>query len=145
VRADRDLRLAARQRVRERRAGATRVATGEQRHANAEGFEPRREVPRVLLGQELGGRHHRGLATVLDGAHGRERRHDGLAGAHVALHQPHHRVRTAEVRGDLAPHTALGGGKGEGQRRDEPLDPTAARRKWPGCIAIDRAPGGSPH
>ena len=92
VRADGDLRIARGQRLRERVAGTARVPAGEQRDADTERLEPCREVARVLLGEELRRRHHRGLAAVFGSAHGRQRSDHGLAGAHVALHQPHHRV-----------------------------------------------------
>jgi hypothetical protein len=41
----------------------------------------------VLLGQDLGGRHERGLVAALDGEQHGEERDDGLAGADVALQQ----------------------------------------------------------
>ncbi len=92
VRADGNLCVARGQRLCERVAGTARVPAGEQHDADTERLEPRREIARVLLGQELRRGHHRGLAAVFGSAHRCQRGDHGLAGAHVALHQPHHRV-----------------------------------------------------
>ena len=54
----------------------------------------------VLLGERLGRRHQRALASVLDRAQQRVQRDDGLAGADVALQQPlhrHGRARSASI------------------------------------------------
>ena len=61
---------------------------GEPRHAHAEGLQPASQVCQVLLGEQFGRRHQRDLPALLDREHSRERGHDGLAAAHVALHQP---------------------------------------------------------
>ena len=57
--------------------------------------------PVVLLGEDLGGREHGGLAAgVDDGEHGAQG-DKGLAGADLALEQPVHRVFGGEVVEDV--------------------------------------------
>ena len=69
----------------------------------------------MLFGQYFGGRHDARLVAVVEGyEHGHER-HEGLAGAHVALQQSVHLPAGAEVYSDFAHHALLGVGEGEGQ------------------------------
>src|SRR5438270_493555 len=65
------------------------------------------ERGQVLLGQRLGGRHERGLRTVLDGAEHRAQGDNGLAGAHLSHQQALHRFGAGEVRVDLLERLAL--------------------------------------
>ena len=129
---------AVRQVLQQRRAGAPGEPPGEQADAHAERIEPAREVPRVLLRQQLRGRHHRGLRALLDGAQRRERRHHGFAGAHVALHQPHHRMRALEVGGDLVPDAALCRGQRERQLCETAIHQVGLPRQRPRLVAVGR-------
>ena len=70
----------------------------------------------MLLGQELGRRHERGLEVVLHGQQHGEQRHDGLAGTDVAHEETVHPVGSGHVRGDLAEGTLLVVGQLPGQR-----------------------------
>ena len=66
--------------------------------------QPRERRP-VLLGEQLGGRHDRGLVVVLHREQHREQRHHRLAGADVAHQHPVHAQRRRHVVCDL-PHRA---------------------------------------
>ena len=80
----------------------------------AERREPRGELPVMLLGEDLGRRHHRCLPPALDGADAPERGDNRLAAADVALQQAVHRVGFGEVTLDLAPGAGLRRGEPEG-------------------------------
>ena len=56
---------------------------------------------KVLFGERLGRRHEGAAVSRLDRAQKRVQRHHGLARADVALEEPLHRGRTAQVRVDL--------------------------------------------
>ena len=85
-----------------------RDAVGRARQQPAEGQE-------VLFGQDLRGGHERGLGTVFHRHHHGQESHQGLARAHVALHEAVHGVRRAHVVGDLPEHALLGAREGKGQ------------------------------
>ena len=88
---------------------------GEDLHAVRAAGEQAAQGQEVLLGEDLGGGHERGLGAVLEhDDHGEERDHR-LARSHVPLHQPVHRVRALEVGRDLAQHPLLRFGQAEGQ------------------------------
>ena len=72
------------------------------------GQRPEHRVQRavVLLGEDLGGREQRRLTTGVDDGEHRAQRHDGLAGADLALQQPVHRVVAASSARAVA-HLAL--------------------------------------
>jgi hypothetical protein len=108
----------------------------QQRDTHAERIEPGGEAARMLLREQFSGCHEGGLFAVFDGAHGRERGDDGLARAHVALQQPHHRLRAAEIVPDLEPRAFLGAGQAEGQRLQQPAEQLAARRQCPGAVQV---------
>ena len=115
VGADRDLRLP-RQEPRQGRApGRALEGRGEELDRVVAVLQPAAQVVEVLLGQDLGGRHEGRLVAVLDRHQHGQQRHHRLAGAHVALQQPVHRARRAQVVGDLAQHAPLGAGQPEGQ------------------------------
>ncbi|KGS71199.1 hypothetical protein X979_6010 [Burkholderia pseudomallei MSHR7527] len=117
VRADHELRGAERGRL-ERRALVLRLqAAGEPRDRHAERLEPAAQLARVLLGEDFGGRHQRGLVAGVDRLRGRERRDDRLAAADVALQQALHRVRLREVVRDLRDDALLRGRERKRQRR----------------------------
>ncbi len=69
----------------------------------------------MLRGEDLGGRHERGLVAVLHGDEHGLQRDDGLAGADVALQQAAHGAGLAHVGNDLAEGALLRGGGMEGQ------------------------------
>ena len=64
-------------------------------------FGQRRDGREVLAREDFGRRHQRGLPAGLDHGRGGEQRHHGLAGADVALQQPHHAVRQSQVGDDV--------------------------------------------
>jgi hypothetical protein len=76
---------------------------------DAQRRQPLAEVPQMLFGQQLGGRHDRGLVAIADRAQRRHCGHHGLAGAHVTLQQPLHRVGLRHVLLDFTDHAGLGG------------------------------------
>ena len=84
----------------------------------------------MLLGQQFGGRHQRGLQALLDREQRGHRGDHGLAAAHVALHQPQHRARPRQVLAHLREHPRLRRGQRERQRAAQPLDqhPLAGER-----------------
>ena len=59
----------------------------------------------VLLGEHLGGRHHRRLVSTLHRREQRGDRDDGLAGTHVALQESVHRDRPGRDRRVISPIT----------------------------------------
>src|SRR5690606_38857542 len=59
--------------------------------------EEARERAVVLLGKDFRGRHERGLVARPDRGQHRSERHDRLARADVALEEPEHRLRSANV------------------------------------------------
>ena len=75
---------------------------GDERAADAELHADALDREEVLLGERLGRRHQRALASRLDRAQERVERDHRLAGADVALEQPLHRRRAREVGVDLA-------------------------------------------
>ena len=79
------------------------------------GSSSARRVVGVLLGQRLGGSHHRALTAGLDRAHERVRGDDRLARAHVSEQKPAHRTRAGEVPLELGDHPALSAREGERQ------------------------------
>ena len=119
VRADRDLRDAARDLVADllRADGA-----GEQDAADAELGAERLERQEVLLGERLGRRHQRALPVVLDRAQQGVERDDRLAGADVTLQQTLHRCRAREVEVDLRDRALLVLGQLERQHAAIPAD-----------------------
>ena len=81
---------------------------GQPGHAHAQRLKPAAQVVEVLLGEQFGRRHQCGLLAGLDREHRGERGDHGLAAADIALHQPQHRRRPAEVGADLVEHALLG-------------------------------------
>src|SRR5439155_711547 len=65
--------------------------SGELRHAEARRLQQAGDVKKMLLGEDLGGRHEGDLQSVLHRHERREQRDDGLAGADVPLQQAGHR------------------------------------------------------
>ena len=79
----------------------------------------------VLLREHLGRREQRGLAAGVDDGEHRPQRHDGLAGADLALEQPVHRVLAGQVGRDRRATSSLPVGERERQprveRREQPV------------------------
>ncbi len=91
----------------------------------------------MLRRENFGGRHQRALPAGRHGLRRRQRGHDCLAAAHVALQQPVHRRGLREVGGDFG-HAALlsrreGEGDGRPQLRREAMRPGRGgqRRRLP--------------
>ena len=61
----------------------------------------------MLLGEQLGGRHHGRLVAGFGGPHGRKGGDDRFAAAHIALYEPQHRTRLRKVMLDLMPRAQL--------------------------------------
>ena len=107
MRADDELDVAARDGFERAAPRARRQRAGDQRDGNFERPEPALEILRVLLGQQFGRRHERGLQSAADGARGGRGGHHGLAAAHVALHQPHHGTVVGEIAIDFRERARL--------------------------------------
>ena len=102
VRADRELRLAARERVPRGRVLLRPQRARQQHDADAELGAETLDREEVLLGERLRRRHQRALAAVLDRAQEGVERDDRLARADVALEQALHRHGAREIGIDLA-------------------------------------------
>ncbi len=145
VRADRELRLALRDRLQGGLLRARLEAAREPAHLHAQRLQPVRELQVVLLGQDLRGRHERHLPAVLDRLQGREGGDERLAAAHVALQQPAHGMRLREVVGDGGPGLLLRPREGEGQRLHQRVGERVpvrhARRRLAAALAVGDAHG----
>ena len=78
---------------------------------------PRRKI--MLLRQDLGRRHQRHLATILDRDNRRLEPHNRLARSHISLQQTPHGIRLLHVRGNLFQHPLL---RRSGMKRQNLLD-----------------------
>ena len=87
----------------EQRDPGADVGAAEHGRARARSPSMRGDRAVVLLGEDLGGRQQRRLTARVDHREHRPQRHDGLAGADLALQQPVHGVAQRQVGGDLAP------------------------------------------
>jgi hypothetical protein len=89
-------------------SSATRVATSAapSSPACASGPEHRAQRAGVLLGEHLGRGQQRGLAAAVDDLQHRPQRHEGLAGADLALQEAVHRARLAQLRASVRPTSA---------------------------------------
>ena len=79
----------------------------------------RRDGREMLAHQNFGRRHQRGLPPGFDHGRGGQQRHHGLAGADVALQEPHHALRAGQVGDDVVHRAALRRRQRIGQRRDD--------------------------
>ena len=79
------------------------------------GLEQSRDVQEMLLREYLGRRHEGHLQTVLHRHERCQQRHDRLAGAHVTLQQPVHRMRPLKVLDDFLQRRLLPRGQLERQ------------------------------
>src|SRR5207245_2262261 len=81
----------------------------------------RPQAVEVLLGEELGRREERGLASRLGDRHAGVEAEDGLARADVALEQAAHREGARAIGAQLRGDRALAGGRRAGGAREEAL------------------------
>ena len=108
-------------------AGGTRVPA--EHPGFREGPERGGDLLVVLGGEHLGGREHRGLATVVHHLQHGTKGHHGLAGPHVTLQQPVHGRGARELVRDLLPHLALSRGQRERQGRVETREDSVLARR----------------
>ena len=94
-------------------------AAGEDRDPQAGAFGERRDGLDVLARQDFRRRHQRGLLADLGDGGGRQQRHHGLARSDVALQQPQHAQRLAQIVGDGGGGLALRRRQRIGQRVDD--------------------------
>ncbi len=94
----------------------------------------------MLARENFGRCHQRGLPAGFDHGCRCEQRDHGLARADIALKQPHHPFRLAEVGDDRIERTMLGQGQRIGQGRDDRAAQVAvAGMCAPGALSIVRA------
>ena len=96
-------------------------ASGQDRHAHAGALGQRRDGLDVLAREQFGRRHQRRLLADLRDRSGGQQRHHRLAGPDVALEQPQHSHRLAQILGDGRGRLALRGCQGVGQGVDDPV------------------------
>src|SRR5207247_11036516 len=101
VRADRHGRLPRCNDGKRRIALPSCLAAREPGDLETERTEPLAELAKVLLGEDLGGRHDRGLQAVFDRAQSGEHGNNGIAAAAVALKQRMHGSRLLQLAPDL--------------------------------------------
>src|SRR5436190_1195396 len=108
---------------------------GDEHRCETERLEQAADRARVLLGEQLGGRHDGGLEPVIHREEGAEQSDDRLPAADVALEQTLHAPVAAQVGENLAQHARLRAGERERQRltklcREQApvLEPDAAPR-----------------
>ena len=116
-------------------ARLAREPAGQQPDVEAQRLQPAIEILPVLLGEQLGRGHQRRLAAGLDRAQGGQRGDHRLAAAHVALHEPQHRVGPSEIRAHFRQHAPLRAGQRERQRPQQPVLERAGSRQGPGRVA----------
>jgi len=138
MRADDQLGVAGRDALDHRGARLALAAAGEPRDADAQRLQPLQQLAEMLLGEDLGRRHQRALPAGVDRHRRRERGHHRLAGADIALQQAVHRLRAAQVGGDLVADAVLRAGERERQRGEQ-LFVQAARL----CFQRRRAQAGA--
>ena len=97
------------------------LAAGQDRDAQAGAFGQRRDGLDVLAREDFGRRHQRGLLAGFGDGGGGEQRHHGLAGADIALQQPQHPHRLAQIVGDRGGRVALRRRQRIGQGVDDPV------------------------
>ena len=99
-------------------------------------FGQRRDGLDVLAREDFGRRHQRGLLADLGDRSGGEQRHDRLAGADVALQQPQHPHRLAQILGDGGDCLALR----RRQRVRQGVDDLVAQMAVAGIAVAGRTP-----
>ncbi len=111
------------------------LAATEPGRLDAQRLEPFGEGPPVLLREQLGGRHDRGLHATGDRSDAGDRSDDGLARADVALDQAHHRMRAGHVAEHLVDDSSLRVRQLERELRYERLHRIAATSQRYGGLA----------
>ena len=106
-------------RARISRALLALLAAGQDRDLHAGALGERRDGLDVLARQDFGRRHQRGLLAGFGDGGGGEQRDHGLAGADVALQQPQHAHRLAQISAMAASGLLLRGRQRIGQRVDD--------------------------
>ena len=134
VGADDQLGRAARHRLLRGALGRGRQATHEPGDVDVERLQPLRDLAEVLLGEDFGRRHQRDLEAAFDRPGRRQRGDHRLAAADVALHQPMHGARAAQVAFDLVPDAVLRRRQLERQRLAQ------LRRQFAGALQRVRTP-----
>ncbi len=112
-------------------------ATGDQRHVHGRRAEQPSERRVVLGGEDLRRGHQRHLPAVLDRQRRGDHGHRRLAGAHVPLQQPVHRLGPGHVAADLRHRAGLGTGEGERQEAPGPGEPIAVHVKGDARLVLD--------
>ena len=137
VGADQEIDLAEREPVERLAALAAALAAGEDGDPDAGLLGQRRDGGEMLAGEDFGRRHQRRLPPGLDHGRGGQQRHHGLAGADVALQQPHHALRPRQIGDDVVDGARLRRRQRIGQGRDHlarsrpsPELPRPGRRRW---------------
>ncbi len=115
VGADQQVELAPAQLLQDAPAIRRRGRSDQQVHAHSQWLQVGAQGPGVLLGEDLGRRHHQRLVARPRRHRGRHRRHRGLAAADIALQQPGHRPRLGKVFEHGVGGLALGVGETEGK------------------------------
>ena len=116
---------------------------GAQGGAHAQRFEPTTEGEVMLLGEDLGGSHQRGLASGIDGQQHCGHGHEGFTGAYIALQQAVHGFRAAHVGCDFMDRALLGTCQIEGQAVIEGGEQVGALAKHAAtALVVQRAPPG---
>ncbi len=111
-------------------------AAGQDRHAKPGAFGQRGDGLDVLAREDFGRRHQRGLLAGLDDGGRGQQRHHRLAGSDIALQQPQHPHRLAQILGNGRNRLALRRGQRIGQRVDDPV----AQMAVAGVAVAGRAP-----
>ena len=88
---------------------------GEQHDADLVRLQQSADGGEMLLREDLGRGHERRLRPVMDDDEGRDDRHDRLSRTHVALEEPPHGERRAELLRNRGERGALGAGEAERQ------------------------------
>ena len=112
------------------------LAAGQDRDAKAGALGQRRDGLDVLAREDFGRRHQRGLLAGLGDGRGGEQRHHRLAGADIALQQPQHPHRLAQILGDGGDRLALRGR----QRIGQGVDDLVAQMAVAGVAVAGRTP-----
>ncbi len=136
--------------VREARADerllARRLAAQQELRSELERLQQPGETGRVLLGQELGGRHEGCLEVVLRRQEHREQGYDSLARPHVAHKEAVHPIGRGHVAGDFAQGALLIGGELPGERRLEPAGEIPPEGEGhPGALSLGHGAGTNQH
>ena len=103
-------------------------------HADRQRLEPVAETAPVLFRQYFCGRHHGDLVAVGDRLQCCPGGDQGLARAHITLHQPQHGNGLGQVGGDLCQYPLLGAGRCEGQAVQEVRHQRCAGRERRGAL-----------